>query len=283
MVDEHMIAKKSTDRLVKYLREWCSNPNNDLRADWEKELRKCNRQNSKQALSAGSLEMWFWAHWHAQHGLLAVIEGDPSGWASLELSFKYRWWRMQIDTSMTQVSEAALLLAHAIAIGDANKSAWLAEYQTNSLRNQSSNLWKFSSFGLYGLELWSKGTGNPSQLEELGNLENAPKLSNYAAILEHWDDQQKLADAIVQICDYHLKQALTQAGYPEFEISPYNLLPIEFLALSRVRALSDMPTPRPEHPLLRSEFVNPPEIWSHPNIAADAEVLRLVQIAGLSE
>ena len=279
-----MEAKKKVEKLLRYLKKWCANPNNDLRANWVRELRKSNQKQSKQALAVGSLQIWFWANWHAQHGLLAILNGDPSGWGLIELSFRYRLWRMRIDASMTQVAESALLLAHAIALNEREKTAWLADYQLNSLKNKSSNLWKFSKLGLFGLELWAKDTNSLLVLDTLCTLPEAPELGVYGDIIRCWDDDgQRLVDGICHACDYHLEQALAQAGYPEFAMSPYDLLPIDYLALRRVRDTIGLNTPLPEHPLLRYEFLNPPETWNIPTAYNDSEVIRFVEIAGIIE
>lgn len=277
-----MDAKQKVEKLIRYLEKWCNNPNNDLRSNWEKQLLKAIRQPTEQTLRVGSMQIWYFATWYAQHGLLSILNGDPNGWQLLELSYRYRWWKMRIDPVMTQVAEPALLLVHALATNDNEKISWFSAYQVNSLKNNLYSIWKFSKLGLFGLELRAKDIRDPiafSELAALQKLPNAPELGAYSAILEYWNDESQLAHAISLACDYHLEQALTQKGYPEFAMSPYNLLPIEYLALRRMRSAFSLETPAPAHPLLRQEFLNLPESWTRPLASADPGVLRLVETA----
>ena len=273
-----MDAKKRFDKLFAYLKKWCVNPSMDLRANWERELTKASRQLNRKSLAVASLQLWFWATWHAQHGLLAVLNGEVTGWQQLELSFRYRWWKLRIDSVLVQISDAALLLAHALGSADRERGIWLRKYLLDSMAGDQAGLWKFSHFGFFTLHLAQKDSLD-SATAELDKLPNAPTLGVYAAVIDAWSHVEGMEPSLLAMLDYHLQQALTEQGYPEFGVSPYNLLPIDYLAVRSVRARHGLPTPVPNHPLLRAELLDPPSTWNEPLLEPDPAVAKLVSAA----
>ncbi len=86
----------------------------------------------------------------------------------------------------------------------------------------------------------------------------------YSAIFDHWESPDELAAAIYSACDYHLARTGDPKGYDiyEFNLSQWQLLPIEILALRSVREKLGLPMPEVDHPLLNTPLVkNLPRVF----------------------
>lgn len=106
------------------------------------------------------------------------------------------------------------------------------------------------------LRIWllMAGKAKPNTMPE-----GLPTCGIYSGLFEHWDDEEKLTDSIIGACDYHLdrieENPAIDYDVPEFGIRPYNVLPVEILALRTLRKHFGLSTPWPDHPLLSSVFV----------------------------
>ncbi len=74
-----------------------------------------------------------------------------------------------------------------------------------------------------------------------------------------------MVKAIEAACHYHCARSFEDPnGYPEFAWEPYNVFPVDILAIRRVRDDLGLGTPDVHHPLLDSLLnkvpVKPPEI-----------------------
>lgn len=112
------------------------------------------------------------------------------------------------------------------------------------------------------LRLWLLMSGKVEHPKLLPD--GLPQCGVYEGLFKNWDDEEKLSASILEACDYHLSRTeenpATDYDIPEFEMRPYNVLPVEILALRVLRRNLGISTPWPDHPLLSSVFVkNLPE------------------------
>jgi hypothetical protein len=252
--------------LVRDLRGWCTRPTNDWREDGYKTIQKFMKSNQPRAAAVAGGTLFSLSAWYAQNGALAVLNGDVAGWANLDRVLHYRWWNARIDTGGTLVSNAALTLAHAITFEEWSKAAWLAERMLASIDDLAFLTWECSSFGVFLLKLWARHQGRADL-----NLDRpkVAKLGVYQRVFDAWSDDAQLAGAVADMCDYHLKESFHSEGFPQFTDPPYDLFPVDYLALSIVRRELGLATPRPDHPLLATPLAAPPPPESRPRMGED--------------
>jgi len=278
-----MNAKNQTikyKKLLKDLESWIGNKNWDIFfSKIEKKIKGLVNEKSEKSITSGLYQFTFIANKHAQHGLFDILKGEINGWSEIETAFEYRFWSTRTDSCMTSVMEASLLFIHALANNDSEKINWLKAYQLESLRKNTPNTWEFSSLGRFGLELYAELTDSKEEIVKELSVDHAPPSATYKGIFENWNNPENLKQAINVACNYHLEQAHRESGYPDFNITPYDLIPIEIIALVRIRMLKGLTTELPQHPLLDSPFYKmPPPIEAKTNVLAP-EFIRLVEKA----
>jgi hypothetical protein len=265
-----MKSKKNIDKLMKYLKEWCSNDRNDGRKTWDKKLRESIDSSEKYSCAVGALQLWYYANWHSQHGLLSIYNGDSSGWSDIQIGLEYRWWHLRLNSIVVGVAEANLLLAHLVITKNTKRVEWLSHYQVESLKKNIPPTWNEGSFGKFILLMLDSLSQNERDIEKIIRLSRTENLGIYQDILNTWSSGDGLADAIYKMCDFHLEQALTQRGYPQFALSPYDILPVDYIITKYFQEELDIAMPAIEHPLLSLPFSDFPsrqiEINLHPDL-----------------
>src|SRR6185437_2033292 len=114
--------------------------------------------------------------------------------------------------------------------------------------------WDERHFEPFVLELFRKQTG-----VTLPAIDQS-KLGPYAAVLENWDDAVQLEPALFNICDYHCQNMEDDGGDwdPEFDLSPFDLIPVEVLAILNVRKKMGHTNPQISHPLMQTPLASMP-------------------------
>jgi hypothetical protein len=208
--------------------------------------------------------------WDAQVGALAVLEGNDSGWALLDRVLHYRWWRYRVSIQGEFASRVALVLAHAIVFEEDGKADWLADRLICASMSTEYELigWELTSMPGLILWLWSKLRGRtPPEGVRLARREP------YERIVATWEEPPALHEAILLACDHHLDDAMmamSGKGYPEFGTTPYDVFPVELLALSRVRSVLGLMPIAFEHPLLSTHLAAPVRATVRPHMESDA-------------
>ena len=110
--------------------------------------------------------------------------------------------------------------------------------------------------GPYILKLYSQWTRQELSFRP----DVADPLGRYQRVFDKWSSTDELAEAISDICDLHCEESFDVGSYPMFVYPPYNIFPVEILALLRVRSDLGLKTPVIDHPLLRSALCSPPKI-----------------------
>ena len=260
-------------KLEKDMREWCADPTTDRREHYFKTLGKQLASNHPRAATVAALQLNQLATWHAQHGVLAILEGRVEGWADIDRAFHYRWWDIRIDKDTTLVHGVALILAHAMAFEEDSMAEWVAELLIRSLDNAAPSLWSYASFGAFLLKLWAMHRG-------LSDINVArPKvaaLGVYQRVLDTWSNPAELRAALGGACDYHLSQSWSGKGAPEFAHSPYQMFPVDILAIARVRRDLGLEMPTVDHPLLSTPLATPPPREKRPRMPQPDPLLEKV-------
>jgi len=91
--------------------------------------------------------------------------------------------------------------------------------------------------------------------------ENVSDLGIYQRLLDHWQDDEKTIKQIMEdLCEYHWENTgITNDVSDPFSWGPYDLFPVEILAIQRVRREQGLPTPAIDHPLMQTPLAHPPE------------------------
>jgi len=96
----------------------------------------------------------------------------------------------------------------------------------------------------------------------LGQLRmGARPIGVYQAVIDSWEEVEALGPALASICQYHCDKTFADPdGFPEFEWYPYNVYPVEFQAIRRIRQDQGRAMPEVNHPLLDSALARHPAV-----------------------
>ena len=260
-------------KLEKALRAWCTDPTTDRREQIHQSLRKWLASSHPRSAAAAAVDLHALAIWHAHHGALATLEGRIEGWADIDRVLKYEWWSLRINNDTSMVSHVALILAHAMVFEEESMAEWVAHWLLRSLEDSTSPNWSCATFGAFILKLWTMQRGLPDVDVARPNV---PPLGVYQRVLDAWANPDELRPALSEACDYHLSQSWTARGYPEFVDSPYQMFPVDMLAIATVRRALGLEMPRVEHPLLATPLATPPPRGARPEVGEDAVLEQLI-------
>ncbi len=187
-----------------------------------------------------------------QQGTIDVLESRPDGWKRIHLALQYELLSLHIDREMAGIhaidqihDHGGRLLALAWTLGDFDVVHWLSKELIRCPTN-------FAGWTLTPLEpmllqlyaLWQKID------IDWANYPTA-NLGVYRQLFDAWNAPERLPAALEMCCDYHLMRT-GESGYQEFNWEPYNIFPVEILAVHRLRELQGLPTPTIAHPLMDS-------------------------------
>jgi hypothetical protein len=152
--------------------------------------------------------------------------------------------------------EAALLLAHALAIGDRRMAKWVGDRLIDGLSDGSmmgAETMSFEPFMMRVHARWTKREIDWTK-HKLGPL------GVYRPVLNAWEDSAKLGKALADALDYHVRHSDLRSDEegPQFCSSPYADYPCEVVGLLRVRKEQGLEDCVVDHPLMDSPFAKPP-------------------------
>ena len=203
------------------------------------------------------------AQYHGAKGIVDLIDGTSDGWEDIELSIEYHAWsafvrletflrRSQLGISVVGVANDAPLAACVASVSSKWQRGMVSilarlrrdpEFPINASRVSQ----RFEEFAMYVDQL-----GAESRLD-VDVEESRGEFSVYTQAIEAWNNSQELDEALVSICDYHLTRVEPQTEgefRPEFKYAPFDLLPCEWMLVSRTRRHIGMEICRPSHPLI---------------------------------
>lgn len=253
--------------LVGQLRRWCNDPSNDP-AQPDGSLALLRDGIGKRAPFRIMAALEDLVPWYGSTGAREILDGNPDGWRAIQQCLMCRYWALRIGAhrydrdarpdrpNVDLVSNAALALVHAVALGNNDVSAWIGDRMVRSLDDGAFGSWQHTPFEPFALKLWGMAVGREISYAGRG----IRSLGVYQGVLDAWNDAAGLERALYAACDYHLKNATPGAGFPEFQWPPYDLFPAEVLAIVEVRKRMRMDTPEIDHPLMRSPLASPPPL-----------------------
>jgi len=209
-------------------------------------------------------------------GVAGVCKGKPEGWNALYESYSYLSWNVRVYTGLYQrgristgfdfsfpQNRALCSLAHAIAIQDDEFAEWcgqmlLSNYQ---IGDGPFNRW-YCPFGSFLIELFARWKSLKIATTPLPR----PPLGVFQELLEAWNHDRDFASALIKACDYHVERSVDgKIAHAEFVRIPYNVFPVDILAIKRIRDEAGLSWPTVQHPLLNTPMVTPPRTSRNPN------------------
>jgi hypothetical protein len=217
-----------------------------------------------------------------------IADNQAQGWARMRRSLLRRAWAIRIliglqdkgkykEMSVQHIS-LSLSLAHGLATQEDAYAEFLGNRVLKSITARDGKFtgWDLAPFEPFLMKLFALWKGTELKFDAV----KVCPLGVYQEILDAWHDEGALAKAMTAVCDYHCVRAFDDPdGFPEFAWEPYNVFPVDILAIQRVRRDLGLKTPTIEHPLLDTPLtktpVTPPPV--------DDQVLATVRQRALDE
>jgi hypothetical protein len=277
------MANRKIRRVVNDHRKWLADTSQEVFQRSMEDLNGDLNDKSVHSLLPISYSLGGLATYHGIKGGVAVIDGDPTGWIHIHRSCRFHLWTLAIrELAWKRLASSpnltlyagltACSLCYAIAC-DLDK--W-CHSQTNLLTEMA------SGSGIADEAYWNERRFEPFVLRLGRSLENTgckvlsegEDFGVYNDVLTHWNNDALIGEALVRICDYHCDNMEDDGGdwKPEFGEAPFDLIPLELLAIGRVRQLAGLTTPSINHPLANSvamQFDRHPQV--HDELLARVE------------
>jgi hypothetical protein len=261
-----MDSKRAIDKVIGQHRKWIRDIAPEVYEETLEWLAMGLQDRSLVSLSQIAGSLLGVASWHGVKGTLAVYDGDQRGWGEIHVSCQCRLWSATLDAIAFRrlaatpkltlhVPRVACLLCYAIAC---ELHTWRKLFAA-LLRDMSSDP------GMVGKDYWTERIFEPfvlelCEIEETGSSSVAGRGDDnnvYRRVLACWTDEEQLARSLTAICDYHCARIEDDGDWdPEFDESPFDLVPWEFLAIRKVREGLGLSTPHITHALLNSPLVH---------------------------
>lgn len=270
-----MNSARQMNKLVKELREWCVDPTTDRCEESYKVIRKQLARDHPRAAAVAARRLTSLANWYAHHGSLAILEGQIEGWADIDRVLHYEWLGIRIEPDSSMATNAALTLAHAMVFEEDSMAEWLAERLIRSLDENTflGGSWELAPFGSLILRLWAMSRGLPDVDVTRPHM---AALGVYQRVLDTWSNSAELCSSLMEAYDYHLAQSRTEIGYAPFLRSPYQIFPVDMLAIAVVRRAQGLEMPKVDHPLLSTPLATPPPREQRPRMGRPDPLLEQV-------
>ncbi|QXC39921.1 hypothetical protein V3429_05870 [Aeromonas jandaei] len=192
------------------------------------------------------------AIYHGIKGEVAIYGGDSSGWEDISRAIIYRYWALRLRVKVfsttrflkgirsvpnltNQLTSASCLLAAFIVADRHDLAESVADILGGMLTMNGAvdpDYQKTCRFEPFMLWLYSVYSGRiVSPLPEPINI------GVYQKVIDNWDDEENFPSIIEEVCKYHLANSEDKGGGwdPEFKSPPFDLLPLEVVAILKVR------------------------------------------------
>lgn len=231
--------------------------------------------------------------WCCCQGAILCFRDSLQGWQLIKRGLLYSYWDWRIRARARDFWEPnpareedwfalASALADVASLGLSiarPEATWLLDAMERGLTDSSVGWWDRDFFAAYLVRLYRK-------LKRQDDIRDIPPDAviwdhPFDDLIEHWDNEEKLAEAIRAMCDYHLHWNYEETDEHDSEFSaPFAMVnPIEIHALEAVRFDLGLSTPRVEHELLQPPFYPLPEFAKRittEEILAEDELLRRI-------
>jgi hypothetical protein len=259
----------ATKRMEKYL----NNPSNRKfnfampQQEIEKDLKLI--ESDDLALYRIGLHLGDLAHWHSMNSVYRVVKNDKQGWNEVHQAMLYRLseYRMSYFDLADNPPEkrgsrpfsenVALVIAHGLAVNDKKMADGAAEVLINGVPHGLATQETQISFEPFIVRLY----GKLNKREIRVDFKKAMYGDYYVEMWEAWNDDSKLKAILNEFCDTHLTWAQPNSPknfYRQFR-EPFEIYPLEIVAIQRVRRHLGLSTPTIDHPLMSSPLADAPE------------------------
>jgi hypothetical protein len=282
-------TKSQLNTLVKHHRKWLKDNSERI---YQRELKYLEQDlalGSLQALQNVADSLARLATIFGIKGVVGILDGKAQGRESVGLSLSYHYWCLKLrvesffETSHRQpnptnyTSRMASILCYAIA---SETTAW-EQYASKRLLAISTDAealdegcWSRRSFEPFTLALEDFKQKKIWPTEAKSN-----DLGAYAGLVRNWNGD-RFGDSLVAVCDYHCRnmEDVGDESIAEFKYPPFDIMPIEILAIMKVRATVGLEIPEINHPLLNTPLGKLEQI----PVPSEDDVLQQVQRAASS-
>lgn len=207
-------------------------------------------------------------------GAIGVVGGDTRSWEVLRRGFLYDAWAARFrhafiafDRSYDQprnpataalfIGKEALTLCHAIATADDDFAHAFGAHLLATFEKTAGGdkLYFYNEpFFPFVLKLYSVWVGQEIEFR----ADVSDPLRRYRQVFDHWHSPSDLGNALLDLCDLHCEEAVDNGGAAAYAFHPYNVFPVEIMAVLRIRRLLGLETPEISHQLLQTPLVTPP-------------------------
>lgn len=150
---------------------------------------------------------------------------------------------------------------------------WLAQWLIQVSGSSAFVTRNCTSFKAFVLNLWTIHHGSADVVVR----PSVAVVSAYQRVLDTWSNMAPLRSALRAACNHHLAQALTKGG--EFVDRPYQVFPVDMLAIATVRRDLGLEIPTVEHPLLSTPLATVPPGDQRPRMGPDPVLEQVIQKA----
>lgn len=251
-------SQKQIERLVIQHRRWIQDNGEDVRQYSEGNINRGILENSIHSLRGIASGLRMLATYKGTHGVVAIIDGNQSGWQQVHHSCLLYLWSFRIENSIYKRlpdsvgltllgPQVACVLCYTIACRSAQWRGTMAnvlEELAEDAKQVMTDYWqerRFEPFVLRLNQIMDGDTLSTKRDEDFGV---------YSDILLHWKNEKSLSEALVHACDYHCDNMDDIGDWdPEFDHPPFDLIPWDILAIQQVRQHNDLFMPSLSHPL----------------------------------
>ncbi|TQV69922.1 hypothetical protein FKG94_22480 [Exilibacterium tricleocarpae] len=209
-------------------------------------------------------------------GIGTLLRGDKSGWADIGSSMSYRLWNIKLARQAlknaiafnpnrnlpelrVEFSPAAGLLLHAVSQGEDAAAGEMVKvledifFDPAYLNRETVDNSIYERFALNVYYFLKGGDTRKTLAFNTGNV--------YKNLLDSLLAPDFDSQLVVDLCDYHCDNIEDRGDRrPEFCSRPFDLLPVEVLAIYRIRRNAGLETPAVDHPLLNPLFTHMPDL-----------------------
>lgn len=210
---------------------------------------------------------------------LDVACGNPPGWNTVYRGIRYRaagFWIAYFGLG-TLACDPAMLLTLSVALADRRMAGLLARLIIQGVPKPISG---YCEIGFEPFAIWLYGQSIGQQIPPPA-FKPAEYGDQYGAVRDCWNNPAALDQELKRLCDVHIEFAILdgEGDVGQFH-EPYNICPLEIVAIQRVRAAQGLPTIPVEHPLMTSPLAAiptaPPQL--DPDPLLDAVIARARQV-----
>lgn len=253
--------KRAIKRVERYHREWLIENGDNVFQKAQDELSEAINQSLKLTIGSLSTAMAGLVFFYGIRAIVKWLERSPDCSAEIHRAIQYQTHCIRLTRDYiiyepigyslaVDISPIACLACYGVACGNRAVSreflSLLREASVNSLLLEN-EYWEGRRFEPFVLHLLQNATAAADRPIRNWGV--------YSRILDHWNDESRLADALVEMCDYHCQHMNSKSGWnPEFFPAPFDLIAWEYLAIKKIRSEQGLTTPEISHPLLNLPF-----------------------------